>query len=167
MRKSDSPEDSVEELPSAAEGGESAPRLVSQLDKVGFLMPAGEVHRNYVLSTWILSTVDSATKRGVRRSVCRIEEEAAAKTALEQGLVKVLVDHADDTVIHGWICGKQGLLHWGYLPPELRKLGLFKSMVRRVCGKNVQYTRKSRSYRAPGYWVHNPYRVLEVGGGSF
>jgi len=124
---------------------------------------ASDVHRNFILSTWVLSAADAMAKRGARRSLCRQREDLLAKAALSSGTVWVLVDEVDPEVIHGWICGRRGLLQWGYLPPPLRHRGIFRSMVRAVCGKDLSYTRRPRGYKVPGYWLYDPYLLTEVG----
>ncbi len=100
------------------------------------LIKATAVHRNFIMSTWVISASDAAARRGVRRSLARERE--------------------DD-----WLVGKHGLLRWGYVPPELRHRGLFRAMVRQVCGKDVSYTRRPRGYKVPGWWVYDPYRITE------
>lgn len=132
------------------------------LDGLGLrLIRPSAVHRNYIISTWVLSASDAVAKRGVRRSVCRAEEDGLCKAAIESGSVFVLVDEVDDSVIHGWIAGVKGLLQWAYLPPQLRGKGIFRSMAHVVCGKDLEYTRRPRSYKPPGYWTYNPYRIGE------
>lgn len=132
------------------------------LERLGLvIVPAGPVHRNYVISTWVMSASDAVAKRGAKRSVCRMEEDRLAKRALASECVFVLADAADNEVAYGWIAGERGLLQWGYLPPSIRGRGLFRTLVRRVCGKELQYTRKPRGYRVPGYWTYNPYRIGE------
>ena len=132
------------------------------LEKLGLvLLPMEQVHRNFVISTWVLSAADAMSKRGPRRPLCKDEEDVLAKRAIEAGTVYVLADAHDTEVLHGWICGRRGLLQWGYLPPLLRKRGIFREMVRQVCGKDPQYTRRPKGYRVPGYWTFNPYRMSE------
>ena len=113
------------------------------------------------MSTWVISASDAAARRGVRRSLAREREDDCAKLAYNDGMVYVLVDDVDETVIHGWICGKAGLLHWAYVPPELRNKGIFVAMVRAICGRDVYHTRRPRGYRVPGWFVYDPYRITE------
>lgn len=38
------------------------------------------------------------------------------------------------TTIHGWACGTEGLLHYVYVPRELRCLGVGRELISRVVG---------------------------------
>lgn len=125
------------------------------------LIPAEAVHHNYVVGTWTISASNAMTKRGVSRSLCRAAEDLLSKRAFAAGSVHVLVDEAETGIIYGWVAGSKGLLQWGYVAPRCRGRGFFRSMVKRVCGRDVEYTRKPRGYRVPGYWDFNPYRMGE------
>lgn len=151
-------------VPDSAEGVPDAPGVVKRtnLQDLGLrLVRATAVHRNYIMSTWVISAADAAARRGIRRSLARQREDDCAKLSYNDGLVYVLTDGVDDTVIHGWVAGKHGLLIWGYIPPELRHKGIFRAMVRQVCGREVSYTRRPRGYKVPGWWVYDPYRITE------
>jgi hypothetical protein len=121
------------------------------------LVPAEPRHRGFVISTWVRSAAESWKKKMPYSVVVDGESKAAERL---YPYVHVLTSDGDS--IHGWCCGKPGLLHYAYVPPELRGSGIGGLMVRAVCGPDVTYTRDSlwcrKMYTNSKF---NPYRCLE------
>lgn len=79
-------------------------------------VPMQTEHRGYVCSTW------ARGQRGMRtgpafRLVNRIIDAS-----------RVLVIAAGPTV-HAWVCGDSAVLHYAYVPPELRERGMARELV--------------------------------------
>lgn len=95
------------------------------------LIPAQEKHRNFILATLCKSgvlLVPSLKKMGLSK---RLDTLAKSSIAAGNGLVL----STDGNSIHGYILGKPGVLHYVYVPPDLRGLGLAKEMISMVCGE--------------------------------
>lgn len=72
----------------------------------------------------------------------------------------VSILYRNGTEIHGWVCGEPGLLHYVYVPVELRRRGAARAMVSALCGAEGEHTHR----RMPGLqgfasWRYNPYRI--------
>lgn len=122
------------------------------------LIPAEPRHRGFVISTWVRSAAESWKKKMPYSVVVNGESKAAESL---YPLVHVLTSDGDS--IHGWCCGSAGLLHYAYVPPELRGSGIGQLMVRFVCGPEVTYTRDSiwcrKMYTSNNF---NPYKCLDI-----
>lgn len=134
---------------------------MGDISDIASVIQAEEVHRNYIISTWLLSAGSEAERRGVPRDDARAHEEDLAKSALAAGWVFVMADREDPSIIYGWVAGDRGILHWAYVPPGMRGQRVFTSLVAEVCGERLQFTRKPRGFRAGPGWEFNPYRIAE------
>lgn len=119
------------------------------------LVKADPSCRAYVISTWVRSYW---TKRpGIKASIFHEYEPRMVERMFDSGMCWVLKVDKDDNTVHGWICGKPGLLHWAHIPPELRGNGLFRAMVASVC-----QSKRPQCSRVQDKFPWNPYRVAEV-----
>lgn len=81
--------------------------------------------RPYVVSTWGMgSRYDGITRRERFQLVDRILDGGADVVVL-----------ARDRTVHAWACGDLGLLHYVYVPPELRKKGLARRLITELLGE--------------------------------
>lgn len=118
-----------------------------------YLRPASADDAARVYRDWIMSY------RG--RSRCEREVyETWQRWLIGQLWADVSILYRNGTEIHGWICGEPGLLHYVYVPIELRRHGAAKAMVAALCGAEGEHTHR----RMPGLqgfarWQYNPYRI--------
>lgn len=110
--------------------------------------PMTATDRRYVVPTWALSSrYDGLSRRERFRLVDRVIDGGADVLVL-----------AKDAVVHAWACGDVGLLHYVYVPPELRGHGLARRLITELLGdypKHVNVThpwpRESSRFRhVPG-----------------
>lgn len=113
------------------------------------LRRAADDDRPRVTRDWIMSYRD--------RAGCDWDTYVRGERAVVErrwGLVHVA--YRTGSEIHGWICGEPGLLHYVYVPAELRRKGLARAMVHAVCGEHGRC-----SHRRPGWflrgWPFDPY----------
>lgn len=109
-------------------------------------MGAGDVA--FVYSTWLQSyqrrfrkLPDRKYFKAQRERVDRIVQ--ATRIACLPGA---------ESTIHGYVCGGPGLLHYVYVPFELRQQGLARWMVARVCGEKLTMTHFWPWARLPAGW---------------
>ena len=99
------------------------------------LRDARHEHYPYILSTWVRSALGRLDKLNLPRSLLASGIHDIATSNL--GRVQVLVSAGSDgSTVHGWICGRQGAVHWVYVPHDIkfRCPDLQRVMVRAVCG---------------------------------
>lgn len=86
------------------------------------MLPA---HRAYVVSTWAHGQRYPLRTRPAFRLVNRI---------LDSGAVDVVVLATEHTV-HAWACGEgENVLHYAYVPPELREQGFARRLITALFG---------------------------------
>lgn len=75
-------------------------------------------------------------------------------------LTHVQILHRVGSEVHGWICGWPGIVHYVYVPTELRRNGLAREMVLAVAGVAGEHTHRRMS-GLTGFsgWSYNPYRI--------
>jgi len=121
-------------------------------------------HRSFVLSTWVRSYRDAFSKE-LQYDLIVKRESKFAEEAFDAGLV--FVDTSDGYSINGWVCGvyeRPSLLHWVYVPPELRGMGVASNLIKEILGSKPEVSRCPkvlRNSKLPvGRW--NPYRIMEI-----
>lgn len=80
----------------------------------------------------------------------------------EKSLCMAHVLTTDGDSIHGWVCGKPGLLHYVYVPTELRNSGIGSALVLGQSGVRPQYSRESDWLKLKIKGTYNPYRLTEI-----
>ena len=144
-----------------------------------WITPAEETDRPYIISTWIASykqisrklvTVHDTDPAGVTRNAKKVTPQLFQESYPR--IPERLWKHAwvlrseDGTAAHGYICGTNQpihVLHYMYLPPELRGMGISKAMCRFLFGDRgypVQVTAFLPWKRWPANWSFNPYGVF-------
>lgn len=122
-------------------------------------------HRNFILSTWVKSyahfgrrmyvSVGSHDRVHVPEQYYISGENALAEASWAE--CKVVTDPKGYTV-YAWVCAAPGKLWHAYTVPELRKNGIFKALVREVCGDGeIQVARILP--KMPKNWKYNPYML--------
>lgn len=133
------------------------------------ILVADHRHRSFVLSTWVRSVVDSTD---VDLAIVHAYEPKVAEANYDAG--NIWVETSDGYAIHGWVCclkpkdGKPGLVHWVYVPPELRGLGVATKLILETVGVSPEVSKclKSRKAKSPRksklpLGKYNPYRVSD------
>lgn len=145
--------------------GEPKHGPVRWLDRLK-LVPARFSHKPFIRSSWIHS-VSEQMDRAVKRPLLNDEEARAIDRSFH--LCQSLIDPDEPEVVHAWICGRRGdddrpgLLHWAFVPLELRRKKIFTLMTAVVCGQDpVHYTRNCKFVRFPRNYMYNPYRIGDV-----
>jgi len=80
--------------------------------------------RRYVVPTW----AQSASYEGLAKPK-RFE---LVDRILDAGATCIVL--ANDRTVHAWACGSDGVLHYAYVPPELRGKGLARRLISLVLG---------------------------------
>lgn len=119
------------------------------------LTQAGPQHRNFILSTWVKSYLPFLRKWLGPNSEGPQSEAAQAETLWERTLVCGAEN--DEFTVHAWVCGEPGILHYVYVPPELRGKGIAGALIRHQCGHTFQYGRPWPLRKAPTGGTYNPY----------
>lgn len=84
--------------------------------------PMQPEHRGYVCSTWA---------RGQRLGLRIGPAFRIVNRIVDASTVLVL---ASGPTVHAWACGDAELLHYAYVPPELRQRGLARQLITAVLG---------------------------------
>lgn len=118
------------------------------------ILVASDVHRNYIISTWVRSQLGDAQYwrispvpshvqlRGLRstKELYRVGESAVAEAKWKRSRV---ITNDEGTVIHGWIAfepssysteNRQPHLYHVYVPPQLRTHGIARALIKAYCG---------------------------------
>jgi hypothetical protein len=143
------------------------------------MVPAEERDKPYIISTWVQSYKHIAKglrchmKQDVWPSWHKVSHEAYQETypRLVEALWQksLVVRDEAGTACHGYICGTppepggHGTLHYMYLPPELRGVGLGKAMWTFLLGTGVQKVMVTNFLpwkHWPKGWEFNPYGLM-------
>lgn len=107
--------------------------------------------RPFVVSTW----GNSSSYKGMRRR----QRFALVDRVLDAGAPVIVL--ANGPTIHAWACGRDGVLHFAYLPPELRGKGLGAKAIALAVGGyferiNVthEWPGESRRFRYTPHLLH-------------
>ena len=131
-------------------------RLVEEETEVTLpLVKATEAHRNFILSTWVRSYSPFLRKWLGKDTDLQKEEALCSETLWTSTWVVSTND--DPFVVHAWACGSPGLLHYVYVPPELRNKGIASALIEHVCGHTFEYGRPWPHKKAPHGGTYNPY----------
>ncbi len=119
------------------------------------IRPVATDEEALVFQTWIRSyrplmkgVEHQAYHQGQRRRVERLWR-----------LTSVAVTERAPEAPHAWVCGRFGVLHYVYVPFELRRRGLAKLLVRSVCGPDVDVSHRWPFESMPKGWRANEYRL--------
>jgi hypothetical protein len=91
--------------------------------------------RGFVISTWHRSY--GHTRAGVDRSVYGAEQGDLVERILDADHTRTVVacSGKNDDTLHAWACGRPpALLHYAYVPPELRRDGLATRLIAHLLG---------------------------------
>lgn len=150
-----------------------------------WLLPAEKADLPYVISTWVRSYRQIQRKVETWRPGSQPRKTSESDYFLSYPpLVERLADKAftlksEDTgaTCHGYIVGagpqesvptignpvpiKPAVLHYVYLPPELRGYGLSQVLTKAVCGDGRVHVTSFWPRSWPENWQYNPYRISE------
>lgn len=88
--------------------------------------------RKYIIATWVNSARKAVrTKHRLSSAEYNDMYPALVEQIFEdkRSDISVLTMNAESTVFHGWLCiSRTGEILYAYIPPELRRFGLFKAM---------------------------------------
>lgn len=138
-----------------------------------WMVPAEETDRPYIISTWVSSYKQIAKKltynhnSGATKHVgADLIQEAYPRLVERIWKDSYVLRDESGTACHGYICGKNlpvHILHYMYLPPELRNIGLSKVMRTYLFGEfgyPVQVTSFLPWKHWPKDWKFNPYAMV-------
>src|SRR5688500_7021107 len=113
------------------------------------LTQAGPQHRSFVLATWLKSYQPILRKwLGPSVAVTLLKEESnQAETLWER--TSIVTSEDENFVVHAWVCGEPGVLHYVYVPPVLRGKGIATALIRHVCGHTFEYGRPWPGKKGP------------------
>lgn len=122
-------------------------------------------HKAYIISTWVKSyaglnrkqrTVLNGSAATVRSEDFTTGEAQIAERLWEKTYV---VSGKEDTfTVNGWLCGEKGRVYHAYIPPDLRRMGIFASLCRQVAGPTFHSRLLWPYNKVEGLWMHyNPY----------
>jgi len=159
------------------------------------IVKAEKIHRAFVLSTWVRSYVDATPldksivlKSEPRRAeiafdtgsvwvdtsdgytvngwVCGVRG-AFVSNGSKYATEEEAEDHNDRYCMTHSGEWRDGLLHWVYVPPELRNLGMGTKLILETVGSNPEVTSQCRKKRSSAHKTSlplgrfNPYRMWE------
>lgn len=110
--------------------------------------------RRYVVSTWVRSFADNApwSKRLALASHWGVVDRV-----LDEGSRVVILGN-DSGAVHAWACGSGAMLHYAYVPPELRGNGMARRAISALLGDYPEHIdcshpwpRQSRRFRWQPY----------------
>lgn len=89
----------------------------------------------FVMSTWMRSYA-GRVQGIVRKDVFHEHHRRLAERLIASERVTVACSPTSETTIHGWCCtgNASPVLHYAYVPPELRRVGLAREMIRSSLG---------------------------------
>lgn len=141
-----------------------------------WMVPAEERDKPYIISTWVASyklISKRITHNHMSGATKHIKSDAFQETypRLVEALWQksLVVRDEAGTACHGYICGsppgtgRHGVLHYMYLPPELRSVGLGKAMWTHLLGPQadrVMVTNFLPWKHWPKGWEFNPYGMM-------
>lgn len=108
------------------------------------LRPATPTDHGYVYSTWLRSY------RQMHIECVPADEWFEGQRRVIRDLmpmVQVAAVAGASTTAHGWICGTKGVVHYAYVPIELRRKGLAKALVEAVAGASGVHTHRKPNLR--------------------
>ncbi len=82
--------------------------------------------RRFVVPTWV---------RGSHYAVPMSRRWRLVDRMLDEERVRVVVLATNDLAVHGWAAGSEGVLHFAYVPPELRGAGLAARAIATLLGE--------------------------------
>ncbi len=108
--------------------------------------------RRYVVPTW----AQSARYDGMRKR-CRF---ALVDRLLDEG-AKVVCLATDELTVHAWAAGDGDVLHYVYVPPELRGQGLARRVITAVLGAYPEHITITHEWpRASSRFRYSPHLLL-------
>lgn len=90
--------------------------------------------RRYVVPTWAKSSHYAVRLGDGRRLAMPLRERFALVDRILDAGARVVVLGSEAGAIHAWACGAPDLLHYVYVPPELRGHGLARRAVTALLG---------------------------------
>jgi GNAT superfamily N-acetyltransferase len=134
------------------------------------------VERNHVLASWLRTMaghkgVDEAywVQATGREAFFRGHELLLRERLIPATSFLVASLPEDESAIVGWVCYQPGVLHYVFVKPKWRKLGIAKRLIEAAFPNYSQaltYTHRSQmasSLSLPVQWKFDPYLALEVG----
>jgi GNAT superfamily N-acetyltransferase len=141
--------------PSENGPGKAYLRLVGEGEEITLPVQASTLtHRNFILATWVKSYLPTLRKWLGDSKALTLAEASCAETLWEQTLI---VTSEDGFTVHAWVAGQPGVLHYVYVPPDLRGKGIARALIQHVCGHTFEYGRPWPFKKAPNGGSYNPY----------
>lgn len=110
--------------------------------------------RRYVVPTWAHgSRYDGMHRRDRFALVDRLLDAGA----------RCIVLATDERTVHAWACGDDDLLHYAYVPPELRGEGLARQAITALFGEYPERIYVTHEWpRASSRFRFAPYRLRQA-----
>lgn len=109
--------------------------------------------RRYVVPTWAQSARYGLSKRDRFRLVDRILDDGATCIVLA----------TNDVTVHAWACGGHDVLHYVYVPPELRSVGLAKRCITLLFGQYPERIRVTHEWpRESARFRYQPHHLTRI-----
>jgi GNAT superfamily N-acetyltransferase len=108
----------------------------------------------YVFDTWCESSCRSMS--GVSPKQWRHTVGDLVAISLRQHKLSVACDVEDEARLYGWACGDEGRMLYVYVRTTMRRLGIGRALVERVCGgvpKSAAWMTPSAQQTAARYGV--------------
>ena len=118
------------------------------------VIQAGLTHRSFILATWVKSYAP-VLRKWLGNAFGTEQEAAQAETLWERTFI--VTSPNDEFTVHAWVAGEPGVLHFVYVPPTLRNLGIAGALIRHVCGHTYEYGRPWPYKKEPSGGKYNPY----------
>jgi hypothetical protein len=123
--------------------------------------PADTQDKPFICSSWVRSYQPISRKASLAGHKVRDEVYLRHYPDLVDRLwpsTTVWKSNESQGAILAYVCGSPGVLHYVYVVPELRGMGVAMAMIEHACGKLLQYTNlPPGSFQPPANWTFNPY----------
>lgn len=103
--------------------------MSAELEHLLLLRPMQAEDRGFVASTWVQSYKDAPVPKAFLEGHARVVDVLLARCA-----ALVLCHREDTSILSGWVCGSPSVLHYVYVPHDLRGNLLAKAMVSAAMG---------------------------------
>lgn len=113
-----------------------------------------------VLDSWLRTYRRLFHVRGLSPLEWYAGQRAIAMRLLED--VWCAVRPESPETIHGWVCGEEGVLHYVYVPAELRRRGIGRALVLALAGERGVVTHRPPSSKALSGFVYNPFALART-----
>lgn len=125
------------------------------------ILQGSEAHWPFVRKTWLLSYASSEFARSIPRGVFHTFHAMLADRILRRGELRIATPAEDDNVYLGYSVLEPGVLHYVYVKPQFRSLGIARRLMEGL-PEQFRYTHMTADGKEIAKklgCIYNPYLV--------